>query len=184
MLPCPRRSTSQAFLFLAVAVLIASIALLNVMVLLNEFRRHVDVDKTNALRRDYLFRRELMETHKAPTTESRYPRTLVGIFSRDDEAGAQQRLHYRHIMESRSNDPRICNIPQFRERQKRLQGDDCMLVYTFVIGAHSPHDTSFPTEIADIRSIERKNKTVLVDHIPSPNSGDVNLPDVTRLDIR
>jgi hypothetical protein len=159
-------------------VLTMSVTLLNLVMIRTDVLLNI-IQDTNRI--DSFRRRELTEMAQTPTADMKVPRSLIGIFSRDDEAGAKQRQHYREMIQNRSNDTRICSLPQFRERQKGLQLDECMVVYTFVVGAHRPDDTTVPTEIVDNRLTEHK---ILVDHIPSPYSSDVNLPDVTRLNIR
>lgn len=138
---------------------------------------------------EVILRRELRE--KVPVIKC--PRALVGIFSRDDAAGAIQRQQYRKMFETVwNNDPRICSLPRFMEKvnnpRKSLNQDDCLLIYTFVIGAYKANDTSRPTEIVEDFATpmdESIPKTVfVVDKVTRPYSADVNRPDVTRLNIR
>ena len=191
ILPRPRRVVGPTVLSLTVmATVILSISLLNVVVLRKDFQQQqqrISVDNKNEkrlLQADVL-RRELMDASLKQEIyiNAEAPRTLVGIFSRDDEAGATQRGLYRRIIEekkSRSNEIQICSLPQFWKRRKRLRNQECQLVYTFVVGAHRPDDTTIPTEI----HFTEQKREILVDRIPSPFSSDVNLPDVTRLNIR
>ncbi len=122
-----------------------------------------------------------------------HPRALLGIFSRDDDKGYKQRQHYRTIFETVWNDdPRVCSLPRFWEKvngpNKPLHQNDCLLVYTFVIGAHSRNDTTKPTEIVeDFRTLydePEQKELFVVDKISNPYSEDVNRSDVTRLNIR
>lgn len=126
-----------------------------------------------------------MEASLAPALEKKkYARTLVGIFSRDDAAGSKQRQHYRSVLEGRSKkDVRICTVAQFLGRQDSLQPKDCLLVYTFVVGAHAKDEDEFPPEIPNLRFGEQETD-VVVNQIASSMFNDVNLPDVTRLNIR
>lgn len=126
-----------------------------------------------------------------PTT--RQARTFLGIFSRDDEAGAKQRQHYRTIFEDSSwkDDPRVCSLPYFKEQISSaasqgatLRPDDCLLIYTFVVGAYPSSDKGASTEIVVDLLAKSEETPVLVDQIANPFSKDVNRPDVTRLNIR
>lgn len=69
-----------------------------------------------------------------------------------------------------------------------LNHNDCLFIYTFVIGAYKSEDTSRPTEIVEDFGTpvgETVPKPVLVvDKVALPYSDDVNRPDVTRLNIR
>ena len=174
---------------IALTTLVLSISLLNLWMLRQDFqqehRSSVENQNGYGLQQVDVLRRELMEASQKqdPSINTKVPRTLVGIFSRDDEAGAIQRQHYRHAIEkkkSKSNGRQICSLPQFWKRRKRLRDQECMLVYTFVVGAHRPDDTAVPTEI----DFTEQKREIVVDQIPNPLSSDVNLPDVTRLNIR
>ncbi len=176
---------------IALATLVLSISLLNVLVLRKDFQQQhrisVEIQNRNRQHQVDVLRRELMEAPQKQDTytyiTTKAPRTLVGIFSRDDEAGATQRQQYRRAIEkkkSESNGRQICSLPQFWKRRKRLRDQECMLVYTFVVGAHRPEDSTVPTEIA----FTEQKREIVVDHISNPLSSDVNLPDVTRLNIR
>ena len=186
ILPRPRRVVGPTVLsFTVMATVVLSISLLNVVVLRKDFQQQqqrISVDNKNEkrlLQADVL-RRELMDASLKQEIyiKAKAPRTLVGIFSRDDEAGATQRGLYRRIIEEKKI--QICSLPQFWKRRKRLRNQECQLVYTFVVGAHRSEDTTIPTEI----HFTEQKREILVDRIPSPFSSDVNLPDVTRLNIR
>jgi len=137
---------------------------------------------------------ELM-IHTPSDDVKKFPRTLVGIFSRDDADGVRQRKHYRTMIfemtkegGSGLNHTRICSLPQFwnktQKGRQRLEQDECILVYTFVIGAHPNATTSSSTTIPTEINVTKPTDKIVMEHIVNPYSDDVNLPDVTRLNIR
>jgi hypothetical protein len=203
-------STSTNLLFLAMIALTLTFTILNVVVVHQESssiasssieqpsvrviggEESFRTASSGGLFTDLPSRRGLQETNAQHSSATRQARTFLGIFSRDDEMGAKQRQYYRTIFQDiRKDDPRICSLPHFRERIQSaatLQPDDCLLVYTFVVGAHSSNDKNVPAQIVEDsfgKPNEAKEKTILlVDQIVNPHSKDVNRPDVTRLNIR
>lgn len=172
-----------------VITITAVIALVNIVIVnlvaIDPPRELIEV----AAREDSL-RRLLREEDSLPE----HARALLGIFSRDDRAGVRQREHYRTLFEQVwNNDPRVCSLHHFIEKvndaDQHRSKNDCLLVYTFVVGAHGPGDTSKPTELVeDIFQTpvqeELSEHSLVVNKISNPYSEDVNLPDVTRLNIR
>lgn len=130
--------------------------------------------------------RQTKQQQLPEVSSRRQSRALVGIFSRDDAAGARQRQQYRTLLEDVwHDDPRTCSLPQFLERvSSSLATNECLLIYTFVVGAHSTDDESMPSEIVQDTTDSGETLALLVDKIVNPYSQDVNLPDVTRLNIR
>ena len=89
------------------------------------------------------------------------PRILMGIFTRDDEDGKEQRQRYRRLFK---DEPRICPI----------QDDVCQVHYTFVVGANP----NAPSQRTDGDLLLSPSSLL------SPHSPDINNDDVTRLNIR
>ena len=146
-------------------------------------------------------REQAKTTNQEPQPKSpprrKLPRVLLGIFTRDDAAGAKQRQYYRTLFQGIwKDDPRICRLPDFQKRvssttpskSRESSSEECLLIYTFVVGAHNARDKSVPTEIVEdllaLPSTKKDERPLLVDKIARPYSNDINLPDVTRLNIR
>lgn len=121
-----------------------------------------------------------LQTNDDHVQRLRHPRILFGIFSSDSDFDASHRLWHRQLI-GIWNDERVCSLDKFRFSSNNTSfRQKCEVLYTFVVGAHSdpnvPMERLEDTDTAD-NPIEFQGKI-------QSSAKDINLPDVTLLNIR
>ncbi len=112
---------------------------------------------------------------------SRNSRILMGIFTTDSMFDATHRKWHRNFFNNVWKDERTCTLDQFRQSKDISFQQNCELVLTFVAGANQ--DPNAPTE--RLRDTDTPESPIEYPGLYNkPVRDDINLPDVTRLNVR
>jgi hypothetical protein len=108
----------------------------------------------------------------------RYPKMLMGIFSSDSYNDSSYRKRHRTLLQVIWKDPRTCTLAEYRKRPEIR--DQCELIYTFIVGGSQNPEA--PTERYEDRP--EIGRPLVLDRMPNPTREDINVDDVTILNIR